>query len=129
MPVKSAHELAKIGGGAGTTEDAHAHRSRHKMRADWDTVRGMLTGAKPRRDKLGRDVFEVWADLVLENPPQEYERALKLFPQTKEPEFNNVTNNIGALYLQAVQMANRTPDPRIIEAGTIPVQPTQYDWD
>jgi hypothetical protein len=38
----------------------------------------MLTDLKsPRRDAQGRDVFEVWADMVLANPAAEYARVAR----------------------------------------------------
>ena len=94
-----------------------SRRSRHKMRADWDTVNAMLTGEKPRKTADGRDVFQVWADLVLIDPPKEYERAIKLFPPLPvEKTTDQQTNlSIGALYLQAVQLANKEPDQRVVE--------------
>jgi hypothetical protein len=92
--------------------------TRHRMRAIWDTVERMLTDPKaPRRDAAGRDVFEVWADLVLQNPPLEFARvANEILPP--EPsgggENSPAITNIQSLYLTAVQAANRAPDPRIV---------------
>jgi hypothetical protein len=109
-----------------------ARITRHRLRAQWDIVWGMLTGTKPRRAADGRDVYEVWADMVLADPPGEIARALTFFPKEHEPKQGDNTtatvNNIGALYLQAVQSANRIPDPRIIELGTNLVQPDVSDW-
>jgi hypothetical protein len=89
------------------------------MGAVWDTVERMLTDPKaPRRDARGRDVFEIWADLVLENPPLEFARvAREILPReagADDGALPNVVNNIQALYLTAVQAANRKPDPRIV---------------
>jgi hypothetical protein len=89
------------------------------MAADWGVVRDMLTGDKPRRDAQGRDVFEVWADMVLANPPQEYARVARdiLSPETPENSNTNaMVTNIQSLYLTALQAANRVPDPRIVDA-------------
>jgi hypothetical protein len=99
-------------------DNLFAARTRHKMRADWDVVRTMLVGDKPRRAADGRDVFQVWADLVLENPPLEYERAMRMFPaDPKQTDAGNNTNvSIASLYLQAVVAANRSLDAKIIEA-------------
>jgi hypothetical protein len=89
------------------------------MAADWGVVRDMLTGDKPRRDAQGRDVFQVWADLVLANPPEEFARVARDILPAEAPE-NSSTNamitNIQSLYLTAVQAANRMPDPRIVDA-------------
>jgi hypothetical protein len=58
------------------SQSVASRMTRNKMRAVWDTVLAMLTDPKsPRRDAQGRDVFEVWADMVLANPPQEYARV------------------------------------------------------
>jgi hypothetical protein len=88
------------------------------MRAIWDTVERMLTDPRaPRRDAAGRDVFEVWADLVLQNPPLEFARVAKeiLPPEPSGGGENSpAITNIQQLYLTAVQAANRTPDPRIV---------------
>jgi hypothetical protein len=76
------------------------------MRADWDTVRAMLTDPKrPRCDALGRDVFQVWADMVLANPAAEYARVARdiLPAETEDNSNSSVVNNIRALYLTAVQ--------------------------
>jgi hypothetical protein len=97
--------------------------TRNKMRADWDTVRAMLTDPKrPRRDAQGRDVFEVWADMVLANPAAEYARvAGDILPaETQDNSNSSVVNNIQTLYLAAVQEANRRPNPRIVEASAEP---------
>jgi hypothetical protein len=46
----------------------------------------MLTDPKtPRRDAFGRDAFEVWADMVLANPPVEYARVARDIPPAKRP--------------------------------------------
>jgi hypothetical protein len=51
------------------SQSAAVRMTRNKMRADWEIVCAMLTDPKaPRRDAQGRDVFEVWADMVLANP-------------------------------------------------------------
>jgi hypothetical protein len=107
--------------------------TRHRLRAQWDIVWGMLTGAKPRRAADGRDVYQVWADMVLADPPGEIARALTFFPKEHEQKQSdsNVTNNIGALYLQAVQSANRAPDARIVDVealGKTGVSPHASDW-
>jgi hypothetical protein len=107
------------------SQSVAARMTRNKMRADWDTVRAMLTDPKaPRRDALGRDVFEVWADLVLANPPAEYARVARDILPAETPDNSNgnsVVMSIQQLYLQAVQEANRQPDPRIVEASAEPV--------
>lgn len=93
-----------------------AARSRNQMRADWDRVRALLaSGARKHRD--GRDVWQVWADLVLENPPVEYERAMKLFPgAVGQPEgHGSVHIDARALYLQAVIGANKPAEPVTID--------------
>jgi hypothetical protein len=89
------------------------------MAADWGVVRDMLTGDKPRRDAQGRDVFEVWADIVLANPPQEYARVGRdiLSPETPENSNTNpMVTNIQSLYLTALREANRVPNPLIVDA-------------
>jgi hypothetical protein len=117
------------------SQSVAARMTRNKMRADWDTVRAMLTDPKtPRRDALGRDVFEVWADMVLANPPVEYARVARdiLPAEPADTENNAVVTNIQSLYLTAVQAANRVPDPRVVEASAEPVtekpQGVEDDW-
>ena len=116
-----------------TAATAYGRALRHKMVADWGVVRDMLTGAKPRRDAQGRDVFEVWADLVLANPAEEFARVARdILPQA-EPENTNAANNnvmnIGQLYLQAVQAANKSLDAKIVDAKASPDSPgPASDW-
>jgi hypothetical protein len=90
------------------------------MRADWDQVHRMLTDPRsPRRDAQGRDVYEVWADLVLSNPPVEYARAAQsiLPPEPVDSATAGaVVTSIQNLYLSAVVKANRMADPRVVEA-------------
>ena len=105
MAGKAKQDLAPRREGESSAQ-VYAERTRNRARAAFDVVLEMLTGdpKKRRRDALGRDVFEVWADLVLANPGVELERAFKLFPQAaQQPE---AALNIGALYLQAVQLVN-----------------------
>jgi hypothetical protein len=67
---------------------------------DWDTVRAMLTDPKaPRRDAQGRDVFEVWADMVLANPATEYARVARDVPLTCRP----------AVFASACRVAPHSP--------------------
>jgi hypothetical protein len=108
---------------AHASEHVSTRRSRHRLRAMWDTVERMLTDPKaPRRDAAGRDVFEVWADLVLQNPPLEFARvAREILPPEKAEEGaggSAIVTNIQSLYLTAVQAANRAPDPRIVTEVT-----------
>jgi hypothetical protein len=87
----------------------------------------MLTDPKrPRRDAKGRDVFEVWADLVLENPPAEFARVARdILPpeQLDDSNGNSIVTSIQNLYLSAVVKANRIPDPRVVEALAEPEPP------
>src|ERR1700750_2616915 len=76
MPRVKQSQLARARGGNEMSMSVAARMTRNKMRADWDTVRAMLTDPRtPRRDAQGRDVFEVWADMVRANPPAEYARV------------------------------------------------------
>jgi hypothetical protein len=102
-----------------TAPTAHGRALRHKMVADWGVVQDMLTGHKPRRDAQGRDVFEVWADMVLANPAAEYARVARdiLPPEPlDDSNANSVVTSIQNLYLSAVIKANRVADPRVVEA-------------
>jgi hypothetical protein len=107
------------------SQSVAARMTRNKMRADWDTVRAMLTDPRsPRRDAQGRDVFQVWADMVLANPAVEYARVARDILPAEIPDdsnSNSVVTNIQQLYLTAVQEANRRPDPRVVEASAEPV--------
>ena len=119
MPVKPLKERIEDRLEAHASEHVSTRRSRHRLRAMWDTVERMLTDPKaPRRDAAGRDVFEVWADLVLQNPPLEFARVAKDILPAERPEdgagAGAIVNNIQALYLTAVQAANRAPDPRVV---------------
>ena len=92
-----------------------------KMRADWDTVHAMLTDSKaPRRDSQGRTVYEVWADMVLANPAEEFARVARdILPKeqlTTDDGTSSTTLSIQQLYLTAVQAAQLAPNPRLIEA-------------
>jgi hypothetical protein len=61
-----------------------------------------------RRDAQGRDVFEVWADMVLANPAAEYARVARdILPAETPDNSNGSVANIQALYLTAVQQAQR----------------------
>jgi hypothetical protein len=80
----------------------------------------MLTDPRaPRRDAKGRDVFEVWADLVLENPPREFARVIaEILPPLPPDETGAgaaVVTNIQALYLTAIQAAQHAPKPKPLE--------------
>jgi hypothetical protein len=101
-----------------TAVTSYGRALRQKMVADWGVVRGMLTGDKPRRDAQGRDVFQVWADLVLANPAEEFARVARDILPPAEPDTNAANNvmNIGALYVQAVQAANKSLEAKIVEA-------------
>ena len=125
MPRVKQSQLARSRGGNEMSQSVAARMTRNKMRADWDTVRAMLTDPRtPRRDAQGRDVFEVWADAVLADPAGEYSRVARDILPAEAPDNsggNSVVNNIQTLYLRAVQEANRRPDPRIVEASAEPV--------
>jgi hypothetical protein len=97
----------------------YSRATRHRMRAIWDQVERMLTDPDaPRRDASGRDVFEVWADLVLQNPPLEFARVAREIvppePAQNDANAGGMVTNIQSLYLTAVQAANRDPDPRVV---------------
>jgi hypothetical protein len=102
MPRVKASQLARARGGNEMSQSVAARMTRNKMRADWDTVRAMLTDPKaPRRDALGRDVFEVWADIVLANPAAEYARVARDILQAETLDNSNsnmVVNSIQSLY-------------------------------
>jgi hypothetical protein len=91
------------------SQSVASRKTRNKMRADLDTVRAMLTDPKaPRRDAQGRDVFEVWADMVLANPAAEHARvAHDILPAEVADRgvSDAVVTNIRSLYLTAVQQA------------------------
>jgi hypothetical protein len=119
MPRVKQSQLARSRVGNEMSASVAARMTRNRMRADWDTVLAMLTDPKtPRRDAQGRDVFEVWADMVLANPPVEYARVARDILPAEVPDSgqdNAVVANIQSLYLTAVQAANREPDPRVVD--------------
>jgi hypothetical protein len=86
------------------------------MSAEWGRVLHLLeTG---RKDAKGRTVTEVWADMVLANPGEEFSRVSNMILPKDIPvseSGNNVITSIQALYLTAVQKANAAPAPRVIE--------------
>src|SRR6516165_4574904 len=109
MPRVKQSQLARSRVGNEMSASVAARMTRNRMRADWDTVLAMLTDPKtPRRDAQGRDVFEVWADMVLANPAAEYARVAR----HDNSNGGSVVNNIQALYMTAVQDATRRPDVR-----------------
>jgi hypothetical protein len=100
-----------------TTVQIRAQLIRNKIAADWQIVHEMLTGERRRRAPDGRDVYEIWADIVLENPPAALafmmERILPkpLDEQGVNPQLTSIQN----LYLTAIQAANQMPAPKAIE--------------
>jgi hypothetical protein len=118
----------------------HGRRQRARMTAEWSLVLDMLTGDKPRRTKDGRNITQVWADLVLADPPGEFARVAEylLPPEASDGAAGaggNVVTNIQSLYLTALQAASREPNPRTIEhtqpeadQGANGVQPAVSDW-
>jgi hypothetical protein len=118
MPRVKQSQLARARGGNEMSMSVAARMTRNRMRADWDTVLAMLTDPKsPRRDAQGRDVFEVWADMVLANPAAEYARVARDILPAEPADMGNdaMVTNIQSLYLTAVQAANREPDPRVVD--------------
>jgi hypothetical protein len=119
-----------------------SRKSRDRMECEWGFVLDMLTGAngkKQRRHKDGRTLTEVWADLVLDDPPGEFARVAQHLllpdPDAAGASGGSVVTNIQALYLTALQAASREPNPRTIEhsqpeadKGANGVQPSVSDW-
>jgi hypothetical protein len=134
MPRVKQSQLARARGGNEMSQSVAARMTRNKMRADWDTVRAMLTDPKtPRRDAQGRDVFEVWADMVLANPAAEYARVARDILPAEPADTGNssVVTSIQSLYLTALQAANRVPDPRVVDALADEKRPSAIgsnDW-
>jgi hypothetical protein len=90
------------------SQSVASRMTRNKMRADWDTVRAVDRSENTAARALGRNVFQVWADMVRANPAAEYVRvAWDILPAETmdDPNNNAVVNNIQALYLTAVQQA------------------------
>jgi hypothetical protein len=90
--------------------------ARHRMNAEWKRVLDMLE--KGRLDPKGRTVTEVWADMVLANPGEEFARVSSMLLPKELPQTEgggNVITSIQALYLTAVQKANTTAEPIAIE--------------
>jgi hypothetical protein len=121
MPRVKQSQLARARGGNEMSQSVAARMTRNKMRADWDTVHAMLTDPKaPRRDSQGRTVYEVWADLVLANPAEEFARVARDILPKEQPTTGDGTSSttlsIQQLYLTAVQAAQLAPNPRLIEA-------------
>jgi hypothetical protein len=107
-----------------SSAQARGRLQRHRIGAAWDTVWRMLTDPKaPRRDAQGRDVYEAWCDLVLENPGAEIARVIKEILPPIPLENQGVTPglvaNIQSLYLTAVQAANAEPklEQRVIDVA------------
>ena len=111
------------------------------MTAEWGLVLDMLTGDKPRRTKDGRNITEVWADMVLADPPGEFARVAQyLLPPELAPDAGAgaVVTNIQSLYLTALTAANVRPGGAISDAtshktiegdqGANGVQPDLSDW-
>jgi hypothetical protein len=91
-------------------------RIRRRMGAEWNRVLDMLEAG--RLDPKGRTVTEVWADMVLANPGEEFARVSSMLPKDvpqTEGGGNTVITSIQALYLTAVQKANATTEPVVIE--------------
>jgi hypothetical protein len=89
---------------------------RHRMSTEWKRVLDMLE--KGRLDPKGRTVTEVWADMVLANPGEEFARVSSMLLPKELPQTEgggNVITSIQALYLTAVQKANTTTEPITIE--------------
>jgi hypothetical protein len=128
------------------TPQVRGRMLRTKMACDWATVHAMLTGKAPRKDAQGRNVWEVWADCVLANPPAEYARVIREILPQEQPEgavpAGAMITNIQALYLTALQAANvrsggeisDTTSHKQIEGvadttqGANGVQPPVSDW-
>jgi hypothetical protein len=118
---------------------AQGRRQRARMTAEWGLVLDMLTGKKPRRTKDGRNITQVWADMVLADPPGEFARVAEYLLPPEVPDAaagaGATITNIQALYLTALQAASREPNPRTIEhsqseadKGANGVQPSVSDW-
>jgi hypothetical protein len=110
----------------------HGKRQRRRMTAEWALVLDMLTGEAPRKTKDGRNITQVWADMVLADPPGEFARVAQYLLPPEAPEAGQAGNvtNVQALYLMAVQAANRDARPEITETieGANGVQPKLTDW-
>ena len=127
--------------------NVRSRMQRGRMICEWAFVLDMLNSGK-RKHRDGRTLTEVWADLVLENPAQEFARVAKdlLLPETPEASAGaGAVTNVQALYLLAVQGANREtalPGGAISDAtshktiegvaeqtqGANGVQPPLSDW-
>jgi hypothetical protein len=100
-----ASQLTRARGGNEMSQSVAARMTRNKLRADWDAVRAMLTDPKtPRR--------EVWADMVLANPPAEYARVARdILPAETpdDPNSNAVVNNIQACARIGIRYSKQHP--------------------
>jgi hypothetical protein len=125
MPRVKSSQLARSQAAPEMPMALHGRRQRARMTAEWSLVLDMLTGEKPRRTKDGRNITQVWADLVLADPPGEFARVAEylLPPEAVEGASNSsVVTNIQSLYLTALQAASREPNPRTIESTAEPAK-------
>jgi hypothetical protein len=118
------------------TPNVRGRQTRHRMVCEWNFVLDMLTGKAPRRDAQGRTVIEVWADLVLANPPLEFARvAREILPQeTPESGAAGATaSSIQTLYLVAMREVSHEAQ-KVIESvaekpqGANGVQADVSEW-
>jgi hypothetical protein len=100
---------------------------RNRMAAEWQRVLDMLE--KGRKDPKGRTITEVWADMVLADPPAMFALvAAEILPKEQQVDGNSPSLSIQQLYLTAVQSAQNAPNPRQIEAKPLPDKDDPEAW-
>jgi hypothetical protein len=104
-----------------------ARMLRNRMAAEWQRVLDMLE--KGRKDPKGRTITEVWADMVLADPPAMFALvAAEILPKEQQDSANSPSLSIQQLYLTAVQSAQNAPNPRQIEAKPLPDKDDPEAW-
>jgi hypothetical protein len=100
---------------------------RNRMAAEWQRVLDMLE--KGRKDPQGRTITEVWADMVLADPPAMFALvASEILPKEQQVDGSSPSLSIQQLYLTAVQSAQNAPNPRQIEAKPLPDKDDPEAW-
>jgi hypothetical protein len=102
---------------------------RNRMAAEWQRVLDMLD--KGRRDPQGRTITEVWADMVLADPPAMFALvAAEILPKEQQDTSVGTGNtlSIQQLYLTAVQAAQSAPNPRQLEAKPLESKEEPEAW-
>lgn len=134
MAGRAKSELApRVEGSA----EVYGAQARNRLRAVVDVAIEMVTTGK-ERTATGRDVYQVMAQAILEDPIGAFVALDKLLPGgDKEQQGKGAALHIGTLYLQAVQQAQPlaqvvdvTPEAGGYIEGTAIAMPliSQEEW-